>query len=1104
MLALAGSWACRPNTDGALRIVVELDPAVRADCGELVVSAGDSRLAFVDFALSSGTTEQIVGAKQGALPGDVVLRVDAFTGECAKTTERRLSARSANVTARFPRSGVQEVRLVVGKPDATLDADGDGFVAAAKGGADCLDSDPLVNPKGVQACGSSIDGDCDGKLFCDDPGCAGEVACQAPATGLALTPESLAVLQGACIDALTLEARRDGGVAPVDRPRFIALTASGVPVDFFSDAQCATATTTAPLDFGASTAALHFVLKGAGTATLTASDSDTDRPLGSATATVAAASHALTLTGVPAQLLAGSCSGAVTVSLVDGKNQPWVHAAAEAVAVAAQGVAGAKVSFFASGDCSGAPLTTLAASVPAGSSTLTLSFSGTLVGAASLVASDSGQGARADTTFGPGVPAKLALLDAASTVVAGACESPVTIEVRDAFDNASPVSSDLTVTLGSLQAARPPRFFSDSCNTTAATVVVPARAATVPFGFSPVSAPGPLTVTGTAGALTGSKAYTVATGAPAAIAFKTPPPAALARYTCTSTPVVVELRDGSGNPVPAPADTTLTLGAGPGMRFFAVGTPGCGTAPVTAVTLLLGQSQVAFALAAFGAATTPATVQVSSASYGQVSAPVALSDGAGSYALTAPASEAAGGCDAVAVSRRSASLGAVTFQAVDVTVSSGGAGLTTHTDAACSSASPAVVRLNAGASSGTVYVRGRSADSVATTLTASDALNDYAPGTASTVALPLVRRGTCTILQAASTATCPITPALTAADKPRSFLVFQAAPSYWTPTDAETECHLDATPQVVCSRAGTNNAVAITATWQVVTFGRDAASGGATVQTISGAGNTATPMVWTISAVDPTRTFVLGSHGAAGNNIGNDDTPSFKLSSATTVTLSPTSNLSTTQATVGFQVVELSGASVQRGSFASQTGSSFSATLGTAIVPSRTFPLYSVRLDPASDNDNLCQRRLRSWVSDATHLSFHRGGDAAVAACAANNVEELDWEAVQLPSGATVQQVELSMASGGLSATGTIAPVALHRTVALLPGQAYGGQAAGESDYVAVGSAVTAGQGDNLGVIHAVLTFPSSTQLKADRGWGGPTNEAANAHFTAQVIQFAP
>jgi hypothetical protein len=291
----------------------------------------------------------------------------------------------------------------------------------------------------------------------------------------------------------------------------------------------------------------------------------------------------------------------------------------------------------------------------------------------------------------------------------------------------------------------------------------------------------------------------------------------------------------------------------------------------------------------------------------------------------------------------------------------------------------------------------------------------------------------------------------------------------------------------------------------VVTFGRDAANGGVTVQTITAAPTTnPNPMTWTISTVDTTRSFVLGSVAGAGNNIGDDDTPTFALSSATGVTLTGTATIGFSATKVGFQVVEMAGASVQRGALSSQTGAGFNATLGSAVTTGRTFPLYSVRLVAAADNDNLCERRLRATVSDATHLAFHRGGDAAVAACAAGTVEELDWEAVQLPSGASVQQVDLSMASGALSATATLSSVALHKTIALFPGQEWGGQAAGESDYVAVGSSVPAGQGDNLGEIHAVLSFTSSTQLKADRGWGGPANEAANAHFTAQVIQFAP
>lgn len=1103
LLALALLAGCTPNTDGALRFVVDLDPTLTATCAELVVSAQSEPLQTLDFALG-GDPQRVVGAKQGSLPGDVVVRVDAFSGDCAVAASRKLVARSADVPARFPRSGVEEVRLTVGKPDATLDADGDGFVAAAKGGVDCLDSDPAVHPGGAQVCASAIDGDCDGKLFCDDPACAGEAACTAGATGLAVTPSTADVLQGDCANALTLEARRSGVAAPVDRQRFVALTASGVPVAFFSDAQCSVPATVATLDFGASSVALHFVANGAGAATLTASDPDAVHPLGSATATVTVTSHVLALDGVPAQLAAGACSGAVTVRLLDAKSQPWSHTSAETVTVAVQGAASSGVSLFASPSCTGSGQGTLVTSVPAGSSTVTLSFSGTKVGAATLSASDIGRPAQASTTFGPGTAAKLALVDASSTVVAGACESPVQVEVRDAFDNPAPASRALTVTLSSSGTTTPAKFYSDSCNSLASSVVVPEKTATATFGFSPVSA-GALTIVGTAGALTGSKVYSVSAGQPSSLAFKPPPPATLARYTCTATPAVVELRDGSGNAVPAPATTTLTLQGGAGVRFFAPGTA-CAGSPVASVSLPSGQSTVSFDLAAFGVAASPFTVTVASPSWGNATAQVALTDGSGAWAITAPSSEAAGGCAAVTVVRKNAAGTSMTLQPVDVTVSSGGAGLSTHTDSACTSTSPAVVHLNAGVSTGAVWVRGRSDNSVSTTLTASDANADYSAGTANTLALPLVRRGTCTVAIAETTHSCAIS-GLVAADAPRSLLVFQAAPNSWTPTDAELECHLDATPQVVCTRAGTNSVVAVTASWQVVTFGRDAANGGVSVQTITAPpSGSPTPFAWTISSVDTAKSFVLGSMAGAGNNIGDDDSPTFALSSATTVTLTGTATIGFSTAKVGFQVVQMAGASVQRGALTSQSGAGFNATLGSAVTTGRTFPLYSVRLVAAADNDNLCERRLRATVSDSTHLAFHRGGDAAAAACAAGTVEELDWEAVQLPTGASVQQVDLSMATGALSATATISAIAAHKTIALFPGQTWGGQAAGESDYVAVGSSVTAGQGDNLGEIHAVLSFPSATQVKADRSWGGPTSstEAANAHFTAQVIQFAP
>jgi hypothetical protein len=60
-----------------------------------------------------------------------------------------------------------------------VDADDDGFIDATCGGNDCDDSDPDINPNGVESCTDGADNDCDNGTDCFDTECHGDDACEA-------------------------------------------------------------------------------------------------------------------------------------------------------------------------------------------------------------------------------------------------------------------------------------------------------------------------------------------------------------------------------------------------------------------------------------------------------------------------------------------------------------------------------------------------------------------------------------------------------------------------------------------------------------------------------------------------------------------------------------------------------------------------------------------------------------------------------------------------------------------------------------------------------------------------------------------------------------
>ncbi|MBI5488849.1 MAG: putative metal-binding motif-containing protein [Deltaproteobacteria bacterium] len=64
---------------------------------------------------------------------------------------------------------------------AVLDADGDGFGAAACGGEDCDDERGWVHPGAPESCLGGVDEDCDGLTDCEEPACAALPECCRPA-----------------------------------------------------------------------------------------------------------------------------------------------------------------------------------------------------------------------------------------------------------------------------------------------------------------------------------------------------------------------------------------------------------------------------------------------------------------------------------------------------------------------------------------------------------------------------------------------------------------------------------------------------------------------------------------------------------------------------------------------------------------------------------------------------------------------------------------------------------------------------------------------------------------------------------------------------------
>jgi hypothetical protein len=248
---------------------------------------------------------------------------------------------------------------------------------------------------------------------------------------------------------------------------------------------------------------------------------------------------------------------------------------------------------------------------------------------------------------------------------------------------------------------------------------------------------------------------------------------------------------------------------------------------------------------------------------------------------------------------------------------------------------------------------------------------------------------------------------------------------------------------------------------------------------------------------------VLFSNTTGSGTVNNeDDFPTARLVDATTVRLA---RADTAGAPLDYsvQVVEFTGAAVDRGVATNQTGSPFDVISTTTISTGRTFSLFTARADVASNNNQfICKRRLKVRHQSNTTLRFRRGA-GATGNCTDSGITELAWEKVQLPvcsAGSncnTVQHpadVTLGNGTGNANSAGFNA-IAQHRSVVLFAGQGAGGQAAGEGSYAEADAEV----GDNTGALHGRPTFNSDTQVRIDRAVS-----VDSAVFAPQVVQFDP
>lgn len=893
-------------------------------------------------------------------------------------------------------------------------------------------------------------------------------------------PESpLTLVAGVCTPVTLQVKDGSGNLATSGNNRTVGLAAN-VPAGILiaSNSTCTSTATQVTVPSGQSSATFWVSGQAQGSVTVTASETSLTSGMLAVTVTPGAPNQLAFVT--EAQTLEkGACSGIATVEVRDSANNPTQFTTAGQLSLSANPMA--SITFFSDEGCT-APTGTLPVTV--GQSRASFYFRDNMEETVTLTVAQSGlTSATQAQTITPLRPTELVFTTPARSAAAGVCSGVLTVEAR-AQGSATTV---VTATPVDLAAAAPEtefEFFSNSnCSTKVTQVSIAAGQGTASFYFkgTKVGTVG-LTVSSAGVATSATQDATLTPGTADALRFTTVPHTVRAGEC--SPAVTVQATDAYGNVTNVGSNKSLGLdetGSPSDGNFKFYSDAGCGSS-VTSVSIPNGQSTASFYFKGEKARTVTVTVNASGytpTAYTQNHTLAAAV--ANALAFSTPAQTVlAGTCAPVTVERRDV-YGNTALDAVTLNLSAP-SGTEFFADASCGT--PVTQLSVPEGNAANFYFKGRTGginDTAPLTLTV--AATGLGSTTQTENIIPTVRSAVCDMRNDRESSTCTITPALASTSK--AFLTFQATTENFSSTAANVRCYLLSNTQVKCER-GDNIGLHVFIRWAVAEF---PAGPGVEVQhhEVPCAGNTsAVPL----SAVTPGRSFLLLSSERVTADMGSTVPRLAELKTETEAEIRKTGGCASGDADVNqLQVVDYTGATVQRGLTSLTSGTSTQLSLPTPVAPDRSILLYSYLYE--GSGTNLCDRALRGELRDnGATVHFSRGeGDAAN--CTGMQLTSISWEVVQFPPGTLVQQVTQQLT--GLTTPVTLqTPVDLSRTLVLAGGQWASGQVHGEGRH-STNNAPTI----NDFRVEAELTDSSTLRLTRQL-------QNTSATFTVYVVQLRP
>jgi hypothetical protein len=401
------------------------------------------------------------------------------------------------------------------------------------------------------------------------------------ASQLVVTTPARTTTAGGCSGAVTVEAQ-DAYGNPVASAGATPLGVSALPasgVTFYAGAGCTSPVPPAALELAPGTSSTSLWLGGTAAGTFTLTVSATGLTPATQVETVSpAAPDRLAFTTPARSAAAGACSAVVTLQARDAWGNASPVAGGATVDLSAAPSSG--FGFYSDATCA---TSATQVSIPAGASSASLWFKGTVAGAVDVTASAAAAGLSPATqaeavTAGP--PGRLAFTSAPQALTAGTCSAATTLQSQDAYGNPSAVAAGATVNLSAAPSAGFTFYGAAGCTGAVTAVAIPAGGSGATFWFKATAA-GSVVVTASAtGLASATQTETVGAAAPDRLAFTTS--AQSVGAGACSGPVTVQARDAYGNASAPAGGTAVGLAAAPsgGFTFFA--DAGCATSATDA------------------------------------------------------------------------------------------------------------------------------------------------------------------------------------------------------------------------------------------------------------------------------------------------------------------------------------------------------------------------------------------------------------------------------------------------------------------------------------------------------------------------------------------